>query len=208
MPCLGEPIQFDRALKAGDELDAKFSWGEATKRFSLSAVGILSPTALSKNPKLSLPIDKEEFIEQLFVQRHDNDLMLAFQTSDGDSGRGFICRIKWPQNTIQWCQTIPGFNIDATASMGSIYIGAIGFLGRLDPKDGKYLWSHDGLYEKDPAFNILCLAKEDATTVLFNATSGIRGADVKQISLDRNTGKIIRISVVELVGVCHPPVSG
>ena len=203
MLCFGEPIQFDRALKTGDELDAKFSWGKANKGFSLSAVGILSPTAFSKNPRLSLPIDKEEFIEQLLVQRHDNDLMLAFQTSDGDSGRGFICRITWPQNTIQWCQTIPGFNIDATASMGSIYIGAIGFLGRLNPKDGKYLWRHDGLYEKDHTFNIICLAKEDDTTVLFNATSGIKGADVKQITLDRSTGKIIRTSVIELVDVCH-----
>lgn len=201
--CLGNPIPFDSADKIGYERDAQFTWSNATSGFSLSAQGVLSPVKNYSKTELRLPINSEEWIERLLVQKHDNDLILAFETSDGESGLGYICRLTWPQNTIRWCQTIPGFNLRPSSSKGSVYIGAIGFIGRLDPTNGKYLWQHDGLYQKDHTLNLLCLAKDFETTVVFNATSGITGTEAKQISIDRNTGNIIRTSVIGKVDVCH-----
>lgn len=201
--CLGEPIPFDQAHKAGDGLDALFSWGDANKGFALSARGVLTSKMDFLKPKLRLPIDKGEWIERLLVRRQENDLMLAFDTSDGDNGRGLICRIKWPLSAVQWCQTIPGFNVHASTGKDSIYLGAIGFVGRLDPKNGNYLWRHDDLYGKDKTFNIVCPAKEYEATVVFNATTGIRGSVVKQISLGLYTGKIIQTTVIGIGDVCQ-----
>ena len=201
--CLGEPVPFDWAHKTGDGPDTKLSWGDESDGFSLSSDGTLSPKSNSLNPELNLPINKGAWIEQLQVTRHDKDLILAYQTDNGEDGRGFICRISWPVNIIRWCQDIPGFNIRTSSGVDSIYIGAIGFMGRLDPKNGNYIWRHDGLYEKDHALNIVCLSKENETTVTFNASSRARNSEIEEISLDRNSGKMLQASNIGVGEVCR-----
>jgi hypothetical protein len=201
--CFGESMKFVNAQKLGDEFDAKFSWGYTNYEFSLSAKGILSPESQTEERLLQLPIEEIEYIDRLSAQRYDTDLLLAIETSDGDGGRGVICRIKWPQNSILWCQKIPGFNVHASSSMGSIYIGAIGILSRLNPNNGKYIWEHSGLYQNDDTLNVVCFSSENDKHVIFDATSGIQGDVAKQITLDRNTGKIIRKSDIGTVSVCR-----
>lgn len=202
--CLSDPVPFDWANKTGDGPDTNLSWGVERDGFSLSSDGLLSPNVASR-PKLKLPLDKGAWIELLQVQRYGKDLLLAFQTDNGEEGRGYICRISWPNNAIQWCRDIPGFNIHVSSGMDSVYIGAIGFMGRLDPSNGRYIWQNEGLYEKDHSLNILCLTKEGETTVEFNASSGGKGAksEIEQISLDRQTGKIIHKSFVGTGFICR-----
>jgi outer membrane protein assembly factor BamB len=201
--CLGDLVPFNRAAQTGNEFTAVFEWGEVNDKFMLTAKGVLSSKTDTAKPKLKLPIAKGSWIEHLFVLTYNNDLMLAFETNDGDEGNGYICRIKSPLAGVDWCQSVAGFNVYAAASTNTIYLGAIGFVSRINPENGKLLWHHADLYNKDNTFNIVCPAHETESAVTFNATTGIKGLEVKQITLDRQTGKIMQIAVIPNNNVCQ-----
>ena len=201
--CLADLVPFNRAAQTGNEFAAVFEWGEVSDRLMLTAKGVLSSKTDTAKPKLKLPVAKGSWIEHLFVFNYDNDLVLAFETNNGDEGNGYICRIRSPLVAVDWCQSVAGFNVYAAASTDTIYVGAIGFVSRINPENGKLLWHHADLYNKDNTFNIVCPAHETESAVTFNATTGIKGVEVKQITLDRQTGKIMQIAVITSKNVCQ-----
>ena len=200
--CVGDLLPFNKALHTGNEFTAVFEWSETTDKYLLTAKGVLSSKNDTLKPKLKLPIAKGSWIEHLFVLKYNDDLMLAFETNDGDEGNGHICRIKSPLAGVEWCQSVAGFNVYAAASADTIYLGAIGFVSRINPENGKLIWHHADLYNKDNTFNIVCPAHETESAITFNATTGIKGVEVKQITLDRQTGKIMQIAVIPDKNVC------
>lgn len=201
--CLGELSPFIRAQQTGSEFTAVFAWGDASNKYALTAKGVLSSKTDATKPQLKLSIGKKSWIEHLFVFNYENDLMLAYETNDGDEGNGHICRIKSSLSGVEWCQSVAGFNMYAAAEADRLYLGAIGFVGRINPETGKLLWQHADLYNKDNTFNIVCPASETDSTITFHATTGIKGEAIKQITLERNTGKIIKISVIDNKSVCQ-----
>ena len=201
----GKPVPFESANTTNDSPYPNFYWDDANEGFTLSNSGLLSSKSKSTNPKLKLPIDKGFWIDGLNVQRSDSDFILAIGLTNSEDAGGIICRVKWPQNKVQWCQNIPGFNMHVSSSNGYLYVGAIGLMSKIDPANGHFIWRHDGLYEKDHSLNIVCLTDENKTTVTFNASSGSAGANsaIEQILLDSNTGKILQTSVVGTGYICR-----
>jgi hypothetical protein len=62
----------------------------------------------------------------------------------------------WSQfRAVAWHLKIPAFNVGAgTLEGSSLFVSGIGFIGRIDVESGKYIWKHEGLYDKrDQAFN-------------------------------------------------------
>ncbi|HEX5637249.1 MAG TPA: hypothetical protein VFY78_09195 [Gammaproteobacteria bacterium] len=201
--CLGDLVPFIRAQQTGSEFDAVFEWGDANNKFRLTARGQLSSKSDTTKPGLKLSIGKRSWIEHLFVLDYNKDLLLAFETNDGDEGNGHICRINSTMDSIAWCQSVAGFNLFAATGKDTLYLGAIGFVGRLSPETGKLIWQHADLYNKDNTFNIVCPASETDATISFHATTGIKGEANKQITLDRHSGKVIQIAVITDKTVCQ-----
>lgn len=201
--CFADFMRFNEAHQSGVEFNAVYDWARAEDKYALTAKGILFSKTNSAKPKLKLPIDKKAYIERVFVLNYNNDQLLAFEANDGEDMQGFVCRIQSPLDAILWCVSIYGFNIYPLATTNAIYIGAIGFVGMVDPESGKFVWKHDNLYVRDNTFNIVCPAEETESTVSFNATTGVKGFAVKKITLNRSSGKILKIEVINDANVCQ-----
>lgn len=191
------------ALRTGDERNASFSWRGGERSLRVSASGRLAfGDATRKEPQqLMLPIRNQEWITRLSVLTIGDDVLIAADTEAGDTGRGLLCRLAARPAGLRWCTALPGFNVfAATGREGAIFVGAIGFVGRVDPGTGKLLWQQSGLYARDKAFNIFCALADGEDTVSLQATSGTSG-HTKRIVLDRRSGTIIAIE--EAAGACR-----
>jgi hypothetical protein len=200
------PAAFGLASKTGDEWGGTFRWEANGLTASVSAAGALklSGTVVDQQRPVRFPLEKTEWISRLSLLQREESLFLAFDTDDGDSGRGVLCRIAIKSSSILWCRSVPGFNMfGAIAHDGAIFVGAIGFLGRIDPKSGRFLWKHPGLYNKDKTFNIFCAPEEEGGRISMYGTTGVPSTTGKRVTLDRQTGRIISITEAELPGGCH-----
>lgn len=201
------PETFSLANKSGDELDAEFRWEANGLAASVNANGMLTLNGSMVDQQqrhTKLPLENREWISRLSALERGESLFLAFDTDDGDSGRGMLCRVTTKLRSIRWCRDIPGFNISAAIAYdGAIFVGAIGFLGRVDTKAGTFLWKQSGLYANDKTFNIFCALEEAGERISWFGTTGTPASIGKRVVLDRRTEKINSITDAELLGGCH-----
>jgi hypothetical protein len=142
------------------------------------------------NRLIRLPLDG---ITSLYVRELGADVLLAFENDIGGDGSGMLCRMATKSAFIRWCRPIRGFNIFASLSSdGSIFVGAIGLVARIDAKTGKIIWQQSGLYKRDNTFLTFCAAEEDEGVVSMIGANGGRAG--KRITLNRHTGQILSIS--------------
>jgi hypothetical protein len=183
---------FESAPKEGAEFDGKFCWAGPKDRFVFGAHGDIR-SAQEKQRTVSLPLNKEEYIEMLWVLSYQSSVLVAYETFDGEGGRGAVCRFSEDFSRQMWCQEIQGFNVFVGMSdVADLYVASIGFIGRINVKTGAYVWQQPGLYEKDEAFNVIGHPEEDGDKIKFYASSGM-GSAGKYISLQRDTGDILAI---------------
>jgi outer membrane protein assembly factor BamB len=106
-------------------------------------------TAKGATRKLVLPLDLNFSIERIAYAEIGTELLLVCEESDGEGGAGFVTKIEESTLKIVWRATIPGFNVgEPLWRSGYLYLTAMGFIGKLDYRSGKYSWQHNGLYEK------------------------------------------------------------
>lgn len=203
---LARPLELEPAKHHGDELRAVFFLDKLGSGVQLSGAGVLSqrvPKENSAGKSLQLPMKKLHFIERVSSIKLLEDVLIAFEATDGEVVGGQICRVRLERLSILWCQQIPTVNVYAVlGAENSIYLGGIGFLSRLKVVDGKYVWRQNGLYEKYHAFETFCGFIEEEEKVSFLAPDGYRKPTGKRITLAKKTGKIIEISKLERVSDC------
>ncbi len=200
---------FKSASKEGAEFEGRFCWTGPKGRFVFGARGDIS-SSRQKQAVVSLPLEQGEYIELLWVLPHQSSVFVAYETFDGEGGRGAVCRFNENFTRQMWCQKIQGFNVYAGLSDAvELYVASIGFVGRINVKSGAYIWQQHGLYERDEAFNMIGKAEEEANKIKFYASSGM-GSGGKYISLQRDSGKILEIGDAKAVqsGVRMQPAAG
>lgn len=136
----------------------------------------------------------EEFQRAIYFSEYNNDLILLCETHLGDGGAGFVTRLD--RNTLKpkWRVHIPGFNIaNGTREDNAAYIAAIGFVGKINLENGKYIWKHENLYRKykeSGAFNIFETPQITGKLVVFKEEE-----TGNQIEVNKATGKIVKVLV-------------
>ncbi|MGE0081854.1 MAG: hypothetical protein AB7U81_11210 [Thiohalomonadaceae bacterium] len=192
----GPTAPFESAVKDGEEFGADFCWQAGGDTYVMDAEGKGSRggDAASQRTAIALPMEETEHLEHIWYKTAGGDLLLLFEASDGNIGRGALCRYQISPWTQRWCQWISAFNVVAALSEdGAIYVGGIGFLGKLDGASGKFLWQQQDLYKKDRAFNIFGVPTETADAVSFEATAGVGFVPDKRITLNRKSGEVLEI---------------
>ena len=93
--------------------------------------------------KTDLIVDEAYFLD------YKDDLIIYYSATDNESGSSFIEAYDRKTNKRKWENDIYGFNLTAPIVIGNItYVASIGFIGKLNIDNGKYLWKHDDLYEQ------------------------------------------------------------
>lgn len=204
--CRGQLTPFVRVSNSGgDELLSSFVWGPKKNPFTLDADGTLRSQQSVDKSRLKLPVKKSWFVDTLLVGHHHGDLLLAYGTYSGGDGIGHICRVTINLQAIKWCQRITSLNASVSTGSNSIWIGGWSSIDQLDPENGKFIWRHGDLsrlIKRSDTFTVVCPSAETETTITFDARD-TNGRNKTSISLDRKTGRVIRVAAIQSGNVCE-----
>ena len=137
---------------------------------------------------------------QIYYAEYRNDVLLICETSDSESGSGFITRLDGKTLAMKWKRIIRGFNVGQGLLEGNYaYVTAIGFVGKVNLDTGAYAWKHDSLYAdtkktgrySDDDFNSFELPKVEGDAVLFTERDTYRNPP-QTLKVNKRTGKIFQ----------------
>ncbi len=150
--------------------------------------------AFNNKDSLLFDLKLEYYIENIYIQKIDDDLVAIFVESDGDGAGGCAKRISLNSNEILWSKHFGGFNMHQPVIIDNYaYLSTIGFIGKLDLNNGEFKWKFENLYDKgkynsfeEPVFfennKVLFLSKMHNKSVF------------DSILVDDERGKILKIN--------------
>lgn len=99
-------------------------------------------------------IGKDDNIIKAYHFTYKKDLFLIYEFNDNESGAIKIVRLDGKYLILKWVTHIPWFNLgNGLVQNGSLYVTAIGTIGKIDLHSGKYIWLHKNLYRSPDYFN-------------------------------------------------------
>ncbi|HZI19171.1 MAG TPA: hypothetical protein VEY09_11295 [Pyrinomonadaceae bacterium] len=94
-----------------------------------------------KTRLFNLRLDGPDFIERIYFDEYEGNVILACEVSDGDAGAGLVLRLEQPSMRARWRRAVPTFNVGPPARDGAgLYLTALNFVARLDLDSGRYVW--------------------------------------------------------------------
>jgi len=118
--------------------------------------------------QFQLPLDDGDEINRLYTVGFDGDLLLIYEFGNVEARAGSVVRLDSRNGAVMWQAWIPGFNVGVPLlTNGSLFVTAIGFVGRIKCGPGRYSWQHDNLYTSYHAFNSFGPPRVDGKDVIF-----------------------------------------
>jgi len=148
----------------------------------------------SQREILNLTTEKSFLIDKLWYTRFGEDLIIVYSITNFDVGKSYMARINMPKKSPTWNTAVGAFNLGEPVIRGQyIYVTAIGLVAKLDSGTGKYVWRHDGLYDRQTQdFNDFQKPVLDGERVVFQGNNHF--SDIaKRIEVKDSTGEIIGI---------------
>lgn len=97
----------------------------------------------------SLRLDTKDIIETAYFYSYRNSFLVFYTETDFDGSASFVECFDKNSNKLKWKNKLGGFNLSSPCILDSLcYIASIGFVGKLNLKNGKYFWKHEDLYER------------------------------------------------------------
>src|SRR5688572_1875944 len=141
-----------------------------------------------------LRLDKHDYLARvIYHAEYQDDLLLIYEVTDGESGAGFITRLDGRTLKTKWKRMIPAFSVgQGLIEAKFAYVTAIGFVGKVDLDSGVFIWRHNNLYrEADGAFNSFELPKISGNTVVFTESENYLKKKAAVIRVQKRNGRII-----------------
>lgn len=140
----------------------------------------------------NLRLDGGDFLERIYYAVHRENILLLCEVTDGESGAGFVARLEQPSMRARWKTRLPAFNVGpGLIEEEHVYVTGIGFVARLDLREGEFVWKHDDLYRaEDGSFNSFETPRIEGDAVLFKEVPA-RESGAKTLRVQRRTGKIL-----------------
>jgi hypothetical protein len=184
---------FTEAKATGEYREAVFNFSALGHEYTITAQGQAS-VITNSSKKMSSKIDVEEgFIEKLAFMEYEGNLLLLTELTDHDAGWGKIYSLN-PQNFgLKWKAHISAFNIgEALIERKYAYITALGFVAKINLRNGRYIWRNNNLYQRDKAFNHFAQPQIKGQQVIFRSDGYVVDTH-KSILVDKISGKILAI---------------
>ena len=152
--------------------------------------GEITGPIFNKLRNFFLRLDGAARVDRLYSAEAGNDLLLAYQVTNGRSGWGYIARFDPSAPAFRWFASIPSMNVGPGLIEGNyVYVTGQDFLGKLDLQTGKYVWQQTDLgKEYGPVFAQFALPEINGATVVFPEA----GARARTLEVDKATGRILK----------------
>jgi putative pyrroloquinoline-quinone binding quinoprotein len=152
--------------------------------------GEITGPIFNKLRNFFLRLDGAARVDRLYSAEAGNDLLLAYQVTNGRSGWGYISRFDPSAPAFRWFASIPSMNVGPGLIEGNyVYVTGQDFLAKLDLQTGKYVWQQTDLgKEYGPVFAQFALPEINGATVVFPEA----GARARTLEVDKATGRILK----------------
>ncbi len=192
---LGKPFAEAKGLP-DQSLPTHFQFAHLNFAYRIEANGDGKRTS-SNNAitSFSLGLAPNDHVERsIYYSEYQGDLLVICEVSDHESGSGFLARLDGKSLIIKWKRAIPAFNLGpGLIENSNAYVTALGFIGKIDLRSGRYVWRHDNLYgRKDRAFNSFQLPKIIGDRVVFTEAELYSRNKVAVVEVRKLDGKIIK----------------
>ena len=162
--------------------------------FQVHASGLCKRVSGDGAPvEVCLPLARNSRIDRVLYAEFEDDLLLVYEVSDGESGWGTVVRLARRSLTLKWRLNLPSFNISlGTIENARLYQAGLGFVAAIDLRRGKFVWKHTGLYDQQrQSFNAFLRPDVIGPEVIFreNPIEDAAGSP-RLIRVVKGTGKI------------------
>lgn len=182
-------------VKSQTEDPLRFEFISNGNKFKISENGHGRSVSGSRAAEFSLLLEKDEILQgSVYFAEFQNDILLIAESYLNDGGAGFLARMDGQTLKVKWKRHIPAFNIGPGLLHGNYaYVTAIGFVGKIDLRNGSYAWSHDDLYgQQSSSFNSFEQPNIVGTKVVFRESEHYLRKSRAFLEVDIRTGKILR----------------
>lgn len=117
--------------------------------FAINPDGKGLRTANGKQVAFSVRVPGQDSITVLHYGVYQGDLVLVYETEDGESSASYIVRLDGNTLDQKWEVELGGFNTaTGLIQSGYLYQTAIGLVAKLNLASGKFDWIHKDLYDR------------------------------------------------------------
>jgi outer membrane protein assembly factor BamB len=147
-----------------------------------------------KDAEVQIVLPDNFYIDAVQYQINNKNILFIFGITDDESGSTIIVLFDPTNNRLLWSTEIYAFNPSPLlVSQGYIYVGGIGMVAKLKLSDGKIIWQHKDLYERETgAFNSFIMPLREGNIIIFKeAKVSDKYNGIREVRIDDTTGAII-----------------
>jgi hypothetical protein len=140
---------------------------------------------------LQLKVGRGGRLERLYIAEYQNDLLFAYEITDGNSGWAYVARLNQQARKFVWITPITGINLGpGLIEEGSVYLSAQNLLAKVDLHSGAYTWQREVDKQDAPAFAEFQLPEINGDRARFYEN----GQHRRVIEIDKLTGEIRKLT--------------
>ncbi|SMC84139.1 hypothetical protein [Moheibacter sediminis] len=143
-------------------------------------------------------LQSELTIEKAYLQFYKDNLIVYYTENAAGDAASFVESINRKTQINNWKLYAYAFNLgQPVIENNAVYISTLGFVGKVDLDNGKYLWKNEELYSDEIKFNqcdSIIFNDNDVIFIADNTIYGNHNEFVDSIIVNDKTGKIKRIA--------------
>ena len=128
----------------------------------------------------------------MFYFSYNNDILLLYEITDGDSGWSKLTRFKYSNNTLKNILDVKIGGFGLTGGLVEehyIYLATLGTIGKFDLDTGNFAWKHNDIYTKYQIEIFSEIIKNDKNIYFIEGGHNNR----RKIEVNKNNGNIENI---------------
>ena len=143
-----------------------------------------------KSTQLTLPAGF--YIESVKYENSGAGTVMSLEVTDIEGSFTLLALVDMTRRKLRWSAEV-GFNASPVLVTDSaLYVGAIGMVAKINLHDGRIVWEHRDLYERDTqAFNSFIRPRKEAKTIVFVEAKVGWYNGVREVSVDDVSGKLL-----------------
>ena len=156
---------------------------------------LITPLGLFKtNINDTIKLETDLIVNRAYLYDTDEHFYVFFTDTDHDGATSWIQKISKNPLKSEYVEQIQGFNLGQPIIDGeSVYVSAIGFIGKIDLRTGSYDWKQHNLYDNEKySFNSFDTVLINKTQIEF-VSENYRSKKVDKVVVDNQTGEIKEI---------------
>lgn len=170
-----------------------FLFKATNRNYAIRLDGLAEANFSEPNKRRTVPlkVGPRGRLERLYIAELQDDLLLAYQVTDGRSGWAYLARLNQKARKFTWITPVAGINLGpGLIEDRSVYVTAQNFLAKLDLQTGDFIWQSEVQQKSAPAFSEFLLPEIHGLRAIFREN----GQRQRVIEVDKVNGDNMKLA--------------